>query len=642
MEWNALPELIAALVLVILLINSRGAYYVPTLRNKMFRHSLWFTTLCLFINSITILTIIHAEKVPLLLNIILNSIFFSIYPLMSSIFVAYILLFVYEQTPERHKKRLYCGLILLNILAVVNIALTIANLKNGWLFSFDSNLNYIRGPLNRWPFFMAVFNILIGIILTLVEYKYLDPSFLRIVGWFPLLSSIILVIQQIYQGVMLSGTAMMVAILTVYLNFQERKFAEDALTKVANRTSFIHTLSLAVQKNRKFALILISLDDFKLVNEAVGRERGDKILQEIATRLTKLFPKHQVYRYSGDEFVVVCPTQDTQMVENSLSQIHELFEKPISFENRKRLINTATVLLFLPFEEAKLSDPLNVLDFAVRHAKNRGKSEHLTIDGAIYGAMNRRNQIIERLKGQLDHMLFSVEFQPIYDLEQRQFVMAEALLRAKDPFIGEIPPSELIPIAEEYGMIEEIGLWVFERCCQLLQRLNSEFKTVPTISINFSGRQFFLDFQSEKLLQICHKYGDVAHKVKLEITESTFLGSDYPDIMAKMNELEEGGIKWFLDDFGTGYANMMTLAKLPFEAIKLDRSLISESFKNPQLTTFVQALVQLISNTGAKVIAEGIETKELEEHARLLGCHLTQGYFYHYPLSEDRFVQLLS
>lgn len=642
MEWNALPELIAALVLVILLINSKGAYYVPTLRNKMFRHSLWFTTLCLFINSVTILTIVHATLIPLWLNIILNSIYFFIYPLMSSFFVAYILLFVFEQAPERHKKRLYCGLILLNVLAVINIALTIANLKYGWLFSFDDTLNYVRGPLNRWSFFMAFLNILIGVILTLAEYKYLDPPFLRIIGWFPLLTIIILVIQQVYQTVMLSGTAMMVATLTVYLNFQERKFAEDTLTKVANRTSFTHILSLVVQRNRKFALILISLDDFKLVNEAVGRERGDTILQVIAARLTELFPKHQVYRYSGDEFVVICPANDRAVVEKSLAQIRMLFATPLSYENRKRLISATTVLLYFPFEEAKLSDPLNVLDFAIRNAKNRGKSEHLTVDGAIYGAMNRRNQIIERLKGELDHMIFSLEFQPIFDLGQNKIVMAEALLRAKDPFIGEISPNELIPIAEEYGMIEEIGLWVFERCCQLLQRLNSELATVPAISINFSGRQFFLDFQSEKLIQISQKYGDVSHKIKLEITESTFLGSDYPEITAKMKELEDAGIKWFLDDFGIGYANVMTLAKLPFEAVKLDRSLVTDSFDNPQLTSFVQALVQLISNTGSQVIAEGVETKEQEQHVRLLGCQLAQGYYYHHPLSEERLVQLLS
>lgn len=640
MEWNAAPELIAAIVLVVLIVNSKGAYSVPSLRNTLFTASLWFTTACLLVNSLSVFTIVYATSIPSWINVTVNSIYFLIYPVMSSLFISYILLFIFEQTPERHRIRLNVGLAIIGLTVVANIVIVVANVHTGWLFSFDSSFTYVRGPFNRWTFYMAVINIVVGLVLAFMEYRYMDPFFLKIIGWFPFLSLAILIIQQLYRELMLSGTAMMMAILSVYLNFQGRRLTEDYLTKVANREAFATTMNMYAQRRRRFSVVLVSVDDFKLANDTFGREKCDRLLASIAAVLTSLYPHQQVYRYSGDEFAIIFHGQRDYDAEDLAQAVRDRLKEPVAFAGLQTYVDACTVLLRFPFEYDRMADPITLLDYAIRLAKNRGKSQHVTIDYSVYAAMRRRNQIIERLKAGMDPAVFRVEYQPIFDTETNRIVLAEALLRMNDPVLKEISPKEFIPIAEEYGIIDLIGLWVFEQACSLVQRMQGLSDDFPAVTVNFSGRQFSLERQTEQLLAIHRRYGAIRNKLKLEVTESTFIGSDYPDVLNVMQHLQEAGIGWLLDDFGTGYSNFTTLVKLPFESIKLDRSLATEVLEHEQLSTFVRALIAVIVNTGAQVIVEGVETLDQVEHLRSIGCRLVQGYVYSHSVCEDDFIAL--
>jgi len=641
MGWNAAPELIAAIVIIILIINSSGSRSIPTVRNKLFTVSLWFTTVCLVINATSVLTIVNSKVVPLWINIFINTLYFLIYPLMSILFIIYLLLFMFERVPDSHQYRFRIALVFIGISVLANTILSIGNLYTGWLFSFDSSLNYVRGPLNRWSFVMVAYNIAIGLMFAFTERKHIDPFFLKIAGWFPIISFAILGIQQIYRTIMLSGTAMMVATLWVFLNFQSKKFYEDNLTKLGNRETFTTITDLIVKRNKRADIILISLDDFKVVNDTFGRPNGDAILKRIACMLENTYPHQQVFRYSGDEFaVVITDDADLAFPERLIQKFCTQIDKPMEIEGIVANIEASTALLELPQKDEYATDPINLLDHAIRLAKNKGRSQRIVIDEPVFNSIRRRNQIVDSLKSGMKEEYFHVEYQPIFNSATNRIVGAEALLRMNDPQLNAISPKEFIPLAEEVGVIDSMGLWVMEKVYGLIDRCIESGINCPAISVNFSGRQFFYDQPEKKILAIHHNHGTKQH-VKLEITESTFIGTDYPVIRQTMDTLIHAGIGFYLDDFGTGYSNFSTLLKLPFETVKIDKSLISDILKDEQSRQFLKTLVSAISLTGSQVITEGVETIEQVEYLKSIGCNLIQGYVYFQPVGEQKLIELL-
>lgn len=639
--WNAAPELIAATVIIILIINSSGAYSIPSARNRMFKLTLWFSAVCLIINSASVFAIEYASHIPLWFNIALNTVYFIIYPLMSSLFIIYLMLLMFEDVPEHHKVRLQIGLWFIGISILINIILSITNIWTGVLFSFNEQFEYVRGTLNRWSFYLVIYTIVIGFVLVIIEKRFIDPFLLKIIWWFPFLSVAILLIQQIYRTLMLSGTAMMVAILAVYLNFQNRKITEDVLTKLANRESFTKYLQLAIRRNKNAAVILVSLDDFKMVNDIFGREKGNAFLIECSNMLKDLFPDDQVFRFGGDEFAIIMASDDKHHDSKSIiASIIKTFAHPISVGGVQTRLDASIVCMTIPLDSDVETHPITILDFAMRMAKNKGRSQVIELDASIYTEIRRRNLIMERLKAGMIDSVYHVEFQPIYESEYGSIVMAETLLRMKDPILNDVSPNEFIPLAEELGVISDIGLWVFEQACMVVNKFIANNVPPPILSVNISGSQFFLDTPAERILDVYRRYGIPDGCIKLEITETTFLGSSYPEIFKVMKTLIDEGIHFNLDDFGTGYSNLSSVANLPFEAIKLDRSLIGDVMVNENGRRFIHALITAITLTGAKVIAEGVESMEQVEYLQSLGCTLIQGYVYSQPVDEQEFMRL--
>lgn len=642
LSWNAAPEIIAAIVIFILMLNTTNSQSFPTLRNRMFVLSLNFTFFCIILNLLTIFTIEIAARIPLWINMVVNTAFFIISPFMPLIFIVYMLLFIFENSPITHRKRLSQTLWFMAIIISAYLIITIINIWSGWLFSFNESYVYIRGTLNKLPIFIPMFFIVIALIQAIPERKYMDRFLLRIISWFPLIAIALMTVQLIYPEIILSGSAMMIATLTVHLNFQVKKISEDNLTKLPNRETFAKNVEMLNKKGKPCTIILVSLDDFKVINDTYGQSKGDDFLIAIASGLKALFPEEKLYRYGGDEFAIIVrmenPLNESQMIQI----LQDEFHTPWQTSKVQAKISASIAILSLPLVQEDHLDPINLLDYAMRSIKNRGKGNSVVCDENLLRIMKRRNRLIELLKQGIASGSFSLNYQPIYHLSYETMNTAEALLRLQDETLGIIGPSEFIPMAEEIGIISEIGMWVLKEVCKFLKQLNEMYLELPSISINFSVQQLTDSQLVEKIFNTINEYEIPASLLRFEITESTFIGSSYQEILSVMEPLIAKGIHFHLDDFGTGYSNLAYVINLPFECIKLDKSLLWDIENNERMQVFVEKLVRAVSQMGAKVIIEGIETKGQQEFIRKIGCDMVQGYYFSPPLSEQDFTNTLA
>jgi diguanylate cyclase (GGDEF)-like protein len=433
------------------------------------------------------------------------------------------------------------------------IVVVFLNLKTGWIFSFDSQAQYIRGPLNQLSLMVAIFQISVAITAIWVERQYLDQTFFKVILWLPPLSFAIIILQLLFPEIILTGTAIMIAILSVYLNFQTRRISIDNLTQFPNRESFISNLEHIRRFNRKAVVMLVSLNDFKLVNDTYGQKRGDQYLRVIAQGLQDLVPHGQLYRYGGDEFAII---DDVKHGKNLAESVLDRFSSSWYVEGVSTRIKASLALMELPYKADRVAEPLTLLDHAIRTAKNRGKGQLIYCDSMLLKTIQRKQKLSDRLLKAISHDSLSLEFQPIYNLRTRKVEMIEALLRWEDSQLGKVSPSEFIPLAEELGIIGELGRWVLEQVCMLIDEFRSSNMVLPSISINFSGLQFADSQVVQDILHTIERFVIPPEAIHIELTESTFIGASFKEALSVMQPLIEHGIGFHLDDFGSGYSNL--------------------------------------------------------------------------------------
>lgn len=624
MQWDIVPEILSTLIVLILLANSRTGNAVPLTRDKIFRFCLYYTLFCTALNILSTQTVYYANSVPLWLNMVINTGYFAFYPLLPLIFIMYILLYVYEFVPTEHRIRFRIFSTLLFISMAIYLMVVIGNITSGSIFYFTSEGEYIRGPLNQLSLVVASVQITITLVAIWMERKYLDRSFFEVILWLPVLSLGIIGLQVMHPEILLTGTAITLAMLSVYLNFQTRRIAVDSLTQYPNRSSFIQTIEQIHRHNRKALVLIVSLDDFKTVNDTYGQKRGNLFIKTIAEGLHELIPHGQVYRYGGDEFSVII---SSKYDEDIAELIMKRFASNWHVEGVSARLRASIATLHLPFRNDPDSDPLTLLDYAIRTAKNRGKGQIVHCDTLLQQTIRRKNLVTERLMQAIESNSLYLEYQPIYSVTTNSVEGAEALLRMHDTQLGSVSPAEFIPLAEELGIIGDLGRWVLEQVCHMLEEYRAMGKKLPPISVNFSGLQFSNTRIVREILETIERYKLPPNSITIELTESTFIGAAYEEALSVMRPLIDRGITFHLDDFGTGYSNLAYMINLPFSCIKIDRSLLWDVQKSNRTHTLIESIIAVVRNIGFRVIVEGVETAEQLAYLQSINCDMAQGFY---------------
>jgi diguanylate cyclase (GGDEF)-like protein/PAS domain S-box-containing protein len=443
-------------------------------------------------------------------------------------------------------------------------------------------------------------------------------------------------------------------------DISERKAAEskimrlafyDPLTGLPNRRLLMdrlrQVLTSSTRSGNEGALLFIDLDDFKTLNDTLGHDMGDLLLQQVAHRLTTCLREGDtVARLGGDEFVVVLKDLSERSVD-AASQVKVIGEKILLTLNRPYCLaslehhSTASVgaTLFGEYRN-NIEDLLKQADIAMYQAKADGRNALRFFDPNVQTAVKAHAALEADLRQGIKEEQFVLYYQPQMDRES--LVGAEALIRWQHPKRGLVSPLEFIPLAEEMGQILPLGSWVLETACiQMAAWAKQPNMAHLTMAVNVSARQFLqVDF-AEEVLSVLKRTGADPEKLKLELTESMFL-DNVQDVIAKMAVLNARGLRFSLDDFGTGYSSLAYLKHLPLSQLKIDRSFALHVLSDLKDATIARAIVTLGQGLGLTVIAEGIETEAQRMFFAKLGCHACQGYLFGRGMPANEFFEYSS
>jgi diguanylate cyclase (GGDEF)-like protein/PAS domain S-box-containing protein len=414
----------------------------------------------------------------------------------------------------------------------------------------------------------------------------------------------------------------------------------DVLTGLPNRAMFIDHLELAIaraQRNeaRKFAVLYVDLDRFKIINDSLGHAVGDQLLKEIAVRLWRCVRAGDtVARLGGDEFVLLLEdiyeeSEAIEVAERIKSELAASFTL-----NGREVFTTVSIGLASSWTSYHQAEGLiRDADAAMYRAKSLGKNRHEIYDSAMHAQVNDLLQMETALRMAVERNELVVYYQSIVDLETFKISGFEALVRWNHPERGFISPANFIPLAEETGLIVDIGEWVLRDACRQMERWQKIFPSDPPlfVSVNLSSKQFIQSDLIQRVTQILEETKINPEGLKLEITESAVM-DNVETATEMLKKLRALGIKLSIDDFGTGYSSLSYLHRFPIDTLKVDRSFVVNMSEDGENVEIVRTIVSLAQNLGMNVIAEGVETKEQLAALRKLGCENGQGYFFSKPV----------
>ncbi|MDX9720577.1 MAG: EAL domain-containing protein [Myxococcota bacterium] len=410
----------------------------------------------------------------------------------------------------------------------------------------------------------------------------------------------------------------------------------DPLTGLPNRLVFSERLKLAIQHSQRdpdfgFAVLFLDLDRFKVINDSLGHLAGDELLRAFAVRIaTCLRTTDTLARLGGDEFGILLEGVASSREAMQLSQrIHRALDEPFDLDGRNVYTSTSIGIAIGNGQVDKVGDLLRDADIAMYHAKNQGKARSAMFDSSMHHKALRLMELETDLRAAIERSELLIYYQPIVSIENGEIEGFEALLRWPHPTRGLISPAEFVPIAEETGFINSLGIWVMREACRQLRVWQCKYARNRTLymCVNLSSAQFLRFDLSTKIDQILRETGVAEQSLKLELTESMIMQhSEYADQM--LAQLKAQKIRLSIDDFGTGYSSMSYLRRYPIDTVKVDQSFVRRMCRDSESLVIVKTVIDMAHNLAMDVVAEGVESREQLDLLREIGCENAQGFYF--------------
>ena len=423
----------------------------------------------------------------------------------------------------------------------------------------------------------------------------------------------------------------------------------DALTRLPNRTLFLDRLAQALSRaertRRTVAVLFLDIDRFKVVNDGLGHVAGDRLLMEVARRLSTIVrPGDTVARFGGDEFVVLC--DDIGAVDHAVEiadRIGEALGRPFAIGGSEVIAGASVGIALAKGGKHEGAEALvRDADAAMYRAKERGKGRYEVFDDVIRDRAVRRLETEQALRQAIARDELRLVYQPGVSLATGNISAVEALVRWEHPERGLIGPDEFIPVAEETGLIVPLGEWVLQQAAELASRLQwaAADGGAMTVAVNLSARQLSAPGLVDRVAGVLREYNLPARALSLEITESVLM-DDAESARRMLVTLKDVGVYLAIDDFGTGYSSLAYLRRFPVDALKVDKSFVDGLGREAEDSAIVRAVVNLAQTLGLDTVAEGVETEVQRQELVALGCTYAQGYLWSPPLAvEDLDVML--
>ncbi|WML39369.1 EAL domain-containing protein [Neobacillus sp. OS1-2] len=414
----------------------------------------------------------------------------------------------------------------------------------------------------------------------------------------------------------------------------------DPLTNLPNRYLFTKHLQRAIhlanEMNNLLAVLYIDLDRFKFINDTLGHTYGDILLKQVSQRLKKCSGLgNMVARMGGDEFIILLTDlQREEDIDRKAMEILRAFRMPFQLKETEIYMNPSIGISLYPYDGDEIETLITNADMAMYRAKRNGRKEIEKASVEIAAGSFEKLMIENSLYSALANEELTLHFQPQIHLTEQKIVGMEALLRWTHPEIGDIPPAEFIPIAEETGLILPIGDWVIRNACRQIRKwLDAGIQNIK-VAVNLSAKQFLQHDLVDKIQQVLEEFWLPANCLEIEITENMMM-YDIDFASDILNNLKDIGVHIAIDDFGKGYSSLQYLQKLPLNTLKIDRSFIFDIDTNPSSKVLTNAIANLAHALNMEVVAEGVETEEQLRYMQSLHCDSIQGFYYSKPLSPE-------
>jgi diguanylate cyclase (GGDEF)-like protein/PAS domain S-box-containing protein len=419
----------------------------------------------------------------------------------------------------------------------------------------------------------------------------------------------------------------------------------DYLTGLPNRRSFdqkLHSL-LENSNHQKFAVMFFELERLKQINDTLGNLAGDELLKQVSERIMQLVKaNHLAARINGDEFAIIM--EDVQSIEEPTilaQEITRLISEPYFIESYELYITSAIGISIYPNNGHSAEELIRNADAALYHAKQRGKNNYQVYNSSMDIESYKLFTLERDMRAALKNNELYLEYQPRVDTQTGRILSAEALIRWNHSDWGRVSPAEFIPVAEESGLILDIGDYVIEKVCEQIQIWKKKGLNAVPISVNISPQRFLKNDLVSVFKSAFTQYGIEPTLIELELTESSLINYS-ENVIAALTELGELGVKIALDDFGTGYSSITQLKQYKFDVLKIDKSFIQNMDKSPEDTVITANLIQLAHGLNMEVVAEGVETFGQYQFLRQKECDQIQGFLFSKPLPHHIFEQKLS
>ncbi len=630
LEYNLLSEYTSLFILAAIIISFRRDYEAKNLRFRYLKAMYYSAFISVVLTILSILsTTTLAEYSSYFISYTFILLYFVFLPCLPMMFILYSVTLTYNNTNEKgHYKKLipYCLPYLIYLIVIFS------NIFTDKIFTIDENNYYVRSDWYQAPFVVNGFYVVMLFYLAIKNMRTVYKEIMQVLSFTFILSFVLIFAQFFLDDVILTGASYTMGILIVHLYIQNVRKSADHLTGVNNRIALTHKINESIKNKEKFSLYIISLRNFKGVNERYGLETGDKLLRLVSENLSKKFSIKNVFRYSGDEFAILSKDLNDSFFMAVDTSVDEL-NKPFTIDGLDVILDLIFVRVDYPTFSKNSKDLISAADYSVRTLKEKCGDRKYLYDISIMQNMSEKNLIIQKIKDALIHDDFVVHYQPVFSIEKKAFTKVEALVRMLDN--GKLLyPDCFIELAEKNGLITKITYKILEIVCRDLRELldtNQLDAQFESVSVNFPYYQFALPGMIDNVTAILSKYNIPPSMIKIEITERVLI-SDAFNMKTVMKKMQKKGFVFELDDFGIEYSNISVFFDLPLDIIKIDRSLLLSAAKSQENRKFFEYLMLGIKSTNKKIIVEGVEDKEQKDLCVSCKCDYAQGYFFSKPL----------
>lgn len=569
--------------------------------------------------------------VPVWVNYIVTMLYFALLFITLAIFFVYFLIII-EREDSVWKNR-YTKAVVIPLYAALAVVFTTPFTK--LLFSFDES-GYVRGKLSKITYAVMLY---MACLIAYVALKNGKKNTFRVkilVSFFPILAGMVMLVQFYASNILLTGTAALGPLIMMFLFLGTDIVDIDSSTGFFGNRSFSEAVAKRLQKNCSFCCVLLNVNNSQELKETFGRQKHNQLITLAAVNLEDVMPRVPSFRYSENKFIFIFDNMSSEDIDKIISAMDKEFEKEFTFDNTVIRYSVSIAAVSCP-EQAETAEQLTeLLEYCALQAKKNKTSNICYCDDSILANIRRKKEITDILKRELnsEENSFELFYQPIYEVSSGRFRTAEALVRLNKTEIGPIYPDEFIPIAEEMGLIVRLGEIVLEKACRFIAELIKENIDFEAISVNFSVQQIMRNDIVEKVVSTVHKYDIPPEKLRIEITESVVI-DNFSYVKMMMKELGDIGIKFYMDDFGTGYSNLSNMIELPFEYLKIDKSLVYSAEKSDKAFFILTFISQAFVKQNVKVLTEGVETENQEKIVGTIGASYIQGFRFARPVNGD-------